>query len=315
MRKTLVVANPVAGVGNVAKLLPQVQAELRQAGIAFDLVETRASLHAVQIAWEAPLQGYERIITVGGDGIVHEVVNGLLRASNEGETITLGIIPLGTGNDFIKSLPPALSPGANRDDWRAAIARLAADQTMLVDVGRIVGDRPAPGHPHPHYFANGMDVGFGAMVARHVKTVPGWLPPTAIYLVAILKILVNYHLPRLKMALDDEPPFDFTTTMTIIANGRCFGASFWLTPQAEIEDGRFDVMMADPLNRRRILGLIPRLMKGTHLNDPAVHMRRAQRVIIESPDPLAVEADGEIPFLEAHRLQVEILPKRLRVNV
>src|SRR5262245_33820832 len=159
MAKTLVVLNPMAGHGIALKVFPQVEEQLRAAGLAYDVAHTRASLHAVQIGWDAPKQGYERIIAVGGDGIVHEVVNGLVRASDEGETIALGIIPLGTGNDFIKSIPPALNPGQTRDDWRTAIPRVTSPNTMLVDVGKITVDVPTPGVPHPQYFTNGTDVG------------------------------------------------------------------------------------------------------------------------------------------------------------
>lgn len=313
MTKTLLVLNPQAGRGAALKMFPQVEAALRAAGVEFDVVHTRASLHAVRIAWEAPGQGYERILTVGGDGIVHEVLNGLLRASNEGETITLGIIPLGTGNDFIKSLPPALSPGDTRDDWRDAIPRIVAGKTALVDVGKITGDVPAPGHPHPQYFTNGMDVGFGARVAKAVRNVP--VTGMAAYLLAIMQVLADYNLPRVKLTLDSGEVIELNTTMLAVTNGRCFGASFWLTPMSHIDDGIFDVLIAKPLGRVGILQIIPLLMKGTHLNHPAVMFRQARKVILESPAPLIVEADGELPFLQARRLEIEILPKRLRVMV
>src|SRR5581483_1239818 len=302
MSRTLLVLNPMAGHGMALKQFPQVELALHQAGLEFDVAHTRASLHAVQLAWEAPGKGYERIIAVGGDGIVHEVVNGLLRASNEGETIALGIIPLGTGNDFIKSLPPALTPGKNRDDWRAAIARVASGKTALVDVGKITGDMPAPGHPHPQYFTNGTDVGFGARVAKAVRKIP--LTGLPGYLAAVGQVLVDYGLPHVKISLDSGEVIELNTTLTAVTNGRCFGSSFWLTPTADISDGVFDVIIARPLGRAGILQIIPLLMKGTHLNHPAVMMRQARRVTIETTQPVTVEADGELPFIEVRRLQI-----------
>ena len=313
MSKTLLVLNPMAGHGASLKMFPQVESALRNAGMEYDTVHTRASLHAVQIAWEAPAQGYERIIAIGGDGIVHEVVNGLLRASNEGETIALGIIPLGTGNDFIKSLPPALSPGQTRDDWQDAIPRIVGGKTMLVDVGKITGDLPAPGHPHPQYFTNGTDVGFGARVAKAVRGIS--LTGTAAYLMAIMQVLVDYNLPHIRLTLDSGDVIELDTTLTAVTNGRCFGSSFWLTPQADIQDGMLDVVTAKALGRVGILQIIPQLMKGTHLNHPAVTFRRARKVILEASAPMIIEADGELPFLEARRLEIEILPQRLRMIV
>lgn len=313
MSKTLLVLNPMAGHGAALKTFPQVESALRSAGMEFDVVHTRASLHAVQIAWDAPSQGYERIIALGGDGIVHEVVNGLMRASNEGETIALGIIPLGTGNDFIKSLPPALTPGKTRDDWQEAIPGIVGGKTILADVGKITGDVPAPGHPHPQYFTNGTDVGFGARVAKAVRGIS--LTGTAAYLMAVMQVLVDYNLPHIRLTLDSGEVFELNTTLTAVTNGRCFGSSFWLTPNADIQDGMLDVVTAKALGRVGILQIIPQLMKGTHLNHPVVTFRRARKVLLESPAPMIIEADGELPFLEAHRLEIELLPGRLRMIV
>lgn len=315
MVKTLVIVNPRAGGGAAAKAFPDVQAALREHGVDFDAAYTRAPLHAMELARDAPAQGYGLVVAVGGDGINHEVLNGLMRASGEQETVALAIIPLGTGNDLIKSLPPPLEPGGKRNSWQAAVERIAAGKTILADVGRVSGDVPAPGQPHPQYFANGLDVGFGAMVARAVQNVPRWLPPTGYYMAGIAKVLANYNLPRVTITLDDSPPRELTTTMTIVANGRCFGSSFWLTPGAEVTDGWFDVLIADRLGRLPILALIPRLMKGTHLGHPALTFTRGRRVVIESRDAMVVEADGELPFLEAHRLEMVLLPGRLRVIV
>lgn len=313
MAKTLVVLNPMAGHGVALKMFPQVEQALRTAGMEFDVAHTRASLHAVQIAWDAPKQGYERIIAVGGDGIVHEVLNGLMRASDEGETIALGIIPLGTGNDFIKSLPPALTPGQTRDDWKMAIPRVTSPNTALVDVGKITVDTPTAGVPHPQYFTNGTDVGFGALVAKAIRGIT--LTGMAAYLLAVMQVLADYGLPRIKITLDNGEVIELNTTLTAVTNGRCFGSSFWLTPMAEITDGELNVIIAKALGRVGILRIIPLLMKGTHLNHPAVSFRKARKVIIESPNPLIMEADGEMPFHEARRMEIEILPKRLRVMV
>jgi len=313
MSKTLLVLNPMAGHGAALKIFPQVQSTLRQAGQAFQVAETRAPLHAVQIAREAPAQGYNRIVAIGGDGIAHEVVNGLMSASAEGETIALGIIPLGTGNDFIKSLPPALSPGETRDDWRLAIPRIVGGKTALVDVGKITADSLAPGQPHPHYFLNGADVGFGARVAKAVRNVP--VTGLAAYLLAIMQVLADYNLPRIKLTLDDGEVIELNTTLTAITNGRCFGSSFWLTPRAQIDDGVFDILIAKALGRAGILQIIPQLMKGAHLEHPAVIYRHARKIILESSTAMIIEADGELPFLQPKRLEIEILPKRLRVMI
>lgn len=313
MNKTLVILNPMAGHGIALKMFPQVEQALHDAGMEFDVVQTRANLHAVQLAQDAPGQGYERVIAVGGDGIVHEVVNGLLRASNEGETITLGIIPLGTGNDFVKSIPPALTPGNTRDDWKLSIPRAVSPKTALVDVGKITVDAPNAGVPHPQYFTNGTDVGFGARVAKAIRGIS--LTGMPAYLLAVIQVLSDYSLPRVKLTFDDGQVIELNTTLTAVTNGRCFGSSFWLTPMSDITDGELNVIMAKALGRVGILRLIPLLMNGTHINHPAISFKTARRVVIESPEAMIMEADGELPFDNAHRMEIEILPKRLRVAV
>jgi YegS/Rv2252/BmrU family lipid kinase len=313
MAKTLVVLNPMAGHGMAMKMFPQVEQSLRATGLEFDIAHTRASMHAVQIGWDAPKQGYERIIAVGGDGIVHEILNGLVRASEEGETIALGIIPLGTGNDFIKSVPPALSPGETRDDWKASIARVTSSRTALVDIGKITVDVPTDGVPHPQYFTNGTDVGFGALVAKAIRGIS--LTGMPAYLLAVMQVLADYGLPRIKLTLDGNEVIELNTTLTAVTNGRCFGSSFWLTPMAEITDGEFNVIIAKALGRVGILRIIPQLMNGTHLKHPAITFKKARKVVIESAQPLIMEADGEMPFHNARRMEIEVLPKRLRVLV
>ena len=128
MSSILVIYNPVAGRGRVKKHWPEVQQGLIDAGIEFDVAATSAPLDAVRLAEKAATK-YSTVIAVGGDGTVHEVVNGLLRASNEGETITLGVVPLGNGDDFAKMIPPQTIIGGKVFDWHVAIEKSTQGQT------------------------------------------------------------------------------------------------------------------------------------------------------------------------------------------
>lgn len=313
--KTLVIQNPISGRGHAAMQWRQVDAELRRYGFEFDLAQTERGLHAVELASEVREHGYDRVIAAGGDGLLHEILNGLMLAYDEAPTVPIGIIPLGSGNDFNKMLPPACAIGETRNDWRAAIARIVNGEPKSFDVGRIRGDNSAPGQPHPHYFTNGMDIGFGAFVAKHAKDVPRFLHGTTMYLASIILTLANYQVPRLKIYLDDGTKIEQRSTMTAVANGRCFGGGFWIAPAALADDARFEVMVSTGLGRLGILALVPKVMKGTHVNHPAVWMTKAARVVIESADPLVIEADGEVPFFNAHHLEIDILPGRLCVIV
>ncbi len=311
MSRTLVIYNPVAGRGRVQAQWPQVEQAFRQIGLDFDAVPTKAPLDAFRMAREAS-QKYNRIVSVGGDGTAHEIVNGLMQASGEAETIPLAIIPLGSGDDFAKIIPPETPVGGRPFEWPAAVQKIARGQTHLFDVGRMTGDHlRADLGDGPHYFMNGMDVGFGAHATLNFTTIPRFIKGFSAYLLTILKTMIRYPLLHITVQMDDQAPFEQATTMTAITNGRCFANGFWVCPHAQADDGMFDLMIAQGLNRLQILRLIPKITGGTHIGDPAVSMARAHRIVITSEEPLVVEADGELPYLETHHLIIEILPARL----
>ena len=315
MPSILVIYNPVAGRGRVKKHWPEVQQGLIDAGIEFDVAATSAPLDAVRLAEKATTK-YSTVIAVGGDGTVHEVVNGLLRASNEGETITLGIVPLGNGDDFAKMIPPQTPIGGKVFDWRVAVDKIIQGQTKLFDVGRMSDYLlRSEQNNNPHYFMNGMDIGFGAQAALNFTKVPSFLTGMAAYLAAIMKTLINYHIPKVIIQIDDQPAFEQSTTMTAITNGRCFGSGFWVCPDAQVDDGLLDVMVTQSIGRLKILRLIPKIMKGTHVNEPILCNYRARSIVIKSERSLVVEADGEIPYTQTRHLEVRILDKKLRVIV
>ena len=315
MPSILVIYNPIAGRGRVKKHWPEVQQGLIDAGIEFDVATTSAPLDAVKLAEKAATK-YSTVVAVGGDGTVHEVVNGLLRASNEGETITLGVVPLGNGDDFAKMVPPQTKIGGKAFDWRIAIEKINKGQTKLFDVGRMSGDQLLSDRDNkPQYFMNGMDIGFGAQAALNFTKVPIFLTGMAAYLAAIMKTLVDYHIPKVTIQIDNQEAFEQSTTMTAITNGRCFGSGFWVCPEAQVDDGLLDVMVTQSVGRLKIMRLIPKIMKGTHVNEPILKSYRARRVDIKAHQPFVVEADGEIPYPKTRHLEVQILDKRLRVIV
>ena len=315
MPSILVIYNPIAGRGRAKKHWPEVQKALINAAIEFDVVATSAPLEALTLAEKAATK-YSTVIAVGGDGTVHEVVNGLLRASSEGETIALGVVPLGNGDDFAKMIPPQTTIGGKVYDWNVAIKKITKGQTKLFDVGRMSGNQlPSKQDNKPQYFMNGMDIGFGAQAALNFTKVPSFLTGMAAYLAAIMKTLIDYRIPNVSIQIDDQKAFEQSTTMTVITNGRCFGSGFWVCPEAQVDDGLLDVMVTQSVGRLKILRLIPKIMKGTHVNEPILKNYRARRVVIKSQQPLVVEADGEIPYPQTRHLEVQILDKKLRVIV
>jgi YegS/Rv2252/BmrU family lipid kinase len=315
MASILVIHNPVAGHARVKALWPQVAAALKSAGAEFDAVATTAPRQATEIA-RAAVGRYAAVVGVGGDGTMSEILNGLMQASVGAETLPLGIIPMGNGDDFAKVLPPEARIGQPGYDWRTGVAKVASGQTRLYDVGRIrsVAQGMDDGK-RDRYFLNIVDVGFGALTVRNFVTVPRFLSGYPAYLAAVLKTLVDYPSLHLRIQFDDGPVFDQTTTIAAIGNGRCFGGGFWVCPDARPDDGWFDVMVTERISRRTIMRLLPKLQRGTHVESAAVAMSRARRVVLESDEPFLVEADGELPIGSTRRVEIDLLPQRVRLMV
>lgn len=298
MATAKLICNPTAGRGRAGKLLPEVRTLLKNQGVETDLVLTKAVREATTLAAEAVTAGFPLVIAMGGDGTLQEVGEGLVNAQAESvgqPAVRLGVIPVGTGNDFAKMLAPTL-------DWRAACTRIAHGQTRRVDVGRING----------RVFLNNVGIGFDAQVGIEAQKIR-WLHGQAVYLAALARNMVlSYRTPEVSVHLDGEMVKQSITLLTI-GNGRCSGGGFWLTPQAEVDDGLFDICLVRGLSKLQMLALVPSAMQGTHITAKPVRMTRARQVTITSADPLPVHADGEILYTDAHELTVELLPAVLDV--
>lgn len=315
IKPVLVVYNPTAGRGRVLQYWPQVAKALHDAGVVFEAAATKGPSDAVRLAEEAS-KHHSAIVGVGGDGTIHEIVNGLIRASQERETLPLGVIPLGNGDDFAKIIPPETKIGSKQFGWEEAVQKIAAGNTRLFDVGKIQGGLLRPEMTEgPQYFMNGMDIGFGAQTMYNLKHIPKFLTGLSAYLTAVIMTLIDYKIPKLHLEMDGFPPFEQDSTLTAIMNGRCFGSGFWVCPEAYADDGLFDVLVGEAVDRLNIMRLVPSLMKGEHLHEKVLKIYRTKRIVIESIEPLMVEVDGEIPYAEAKKLEIELLPRVLRVFV
>ena len=290
-----VILNPTAGRGATARVRGLVDAEMSRAGAAHTVVETTRRGHAAELAEAAARAGWPAVVAVGGDGTVHEVVNGLMRAAEGGVSVPLGVVGVGSGNDF------ALLAGVPRDP-AAAVRRLVSAEPRAVDVGR-VGDR---------WFGNGVGIGLDARVAIEVDRGRRFRG-IFMYLDALAKVLRVFRPPRMTVEIDGERVAEGPMTLVTVGNGGRHGGGFWICPDARIDDGVLDVCTCDALGTLGILGFLPRVMRGTHTGASCVHMHRARRVRVTSPDPLPVHADGEIIAEAAREVEIEIHPGRLRV--
>ncbi len=301
-----VIFNPTASRGSASRSRPHIEAALREAGAEFELVETQWHGHARELAGRAVAEGWGALIAVGGDGIVHEVVNGLIAAGGEGPTPPLGVVPLGSGNDFVKML------GTPPHQPALAIQRILNAEPRQVDVGRVTRYVGAGGPAGVWHFTNGVGVGFDAQVAQHASRIKR-LRGVALYAWGIVKALRELRSPRMRVVVDGREIADRPLILTTISNGPCHAGSFWLCPGALVDDGELDILIADARPRPALIRLLPRVLKGKHLSAPGVQLLRGRRVTVRSEEPLAIHADGEVVAEWVQELEIEVLPGKLTV--
>jgi len=289
-----VVLNPIAGRGSATLAWDVVRGELERAGMRYELARTRVSGDGARLAEAAARDGWSAVLAVGGDGTVHDVANGLMRAAADGKpSVPMGIVAVGSGNDF------AGLAGVPRDPAEA-VRRAMAATPRAVDVGRVGQE----------WFTNGVGVGLDARVAIEANRNRRFRG-MGIYLWALTKVLRRYRPAHIRVEMDDLEPIDRPLTMVTVGNGGRHGGGFWICPDASIDDGLLDVCVCDALSTPRILRFLPKIIRGTHVGESCVHMHRARRVRITSDEGLPVHADGEILFEDAHELVLEIHPRRL----
>lgn len=297
---TLVILNPWAGRGRGAKARGAVVKGLRDAGFGFELAETTGPGHAAGLAREAAGAGVARIIIAGGDGTIHEVANALLHLPRDAEGATripLGVIPLGTGNDFAKLL------GVHRLPPPVAAARLAAARVDRFDAGRVLGE----------YFDNIFGVGFDVEVVRHANRILRLKGPL-VYLAAIYRTFATFQPPVLEVR-SAEHGESGAMMMLAVTIGVCGGGSFYITPRADPTDGWLDVCLIRKVGLATFLRSVPKVMKGTHGDLDDVAMYRSREVTIASGDgaPLVLQLDGELRESGVSSVAVGIEPRVLRV--
>jgi YegS/Rv2252/BmrU family lipid kinase len=302
MDKSLIILNPWAGRGAAGQRRGDLEAALSQAGVPFDLVTTHARGGATELAWQAIERGYDPIVAVGGDGTINEVVNGIKGAEvSVGRRARLGIIPLGTGSDFVKTLD-----GVDPNDIAGGVRRIANGVPCAVDLGRVqVADGDS------RYFINAVGMGLDAQVAAESLKLTR-LKGMAVYLVAIIRALANYRAHPMTVEYDGQR-LHRRLLFASIANGRCQGAGFWLTPNALVDDGLLDLCLVDNMRLDQIIRYIPRLMEGTHTSLKQVTMGRARNIRVASSAPVPVATDGEVISIAARDITVETLPAALDV--
>jgi diacylglycerol kinase (ATP) len=297
--KYLAIVNPAAGGGRSRQLLPAALERLRTAGIQVDVRETAALGHATDIARQAWLEGYRKFISVGGDGTSYEIVNGLFPLSDGMETPTLGFLPLGTGNSFLRDF--------SEKGVEYAMESLIAGRSRKCDVLRL---RHKDGVLH---YINLLSVGFTADVATmRARRFGGW--GEAGYQTSIFICLARFRRRPFPLSVDGESSIDRRPCLFLTFNNSKFtGGTMMIAPEAATDDGLIEYVRWGPIGRVGLIRNLPGLYDGTHTRHPLAEVRKVGRVDFHLDSPVDVMVDGEVITL--HCKTLDVLPGALNVVV
>src|SRR5262245_1950958 len=306
---TLAVVNPAAGFGKCAKLLGPALDRLRASGARFDVAETNRAGHGIEIARNAFREGYRKFIAVGGDGTSFEIVNGLFpeaagAALNEAEKPSLGFLPLGTGNSFLRDFT---DDGVETDDSvEYAMRAIIEGRSRPCDVIRL---KHRGGEV---FFINILSLGFVADVAtlanRRFKTLGA-----ASYALAVVLCLAGFKKRVYKIKLDGiEDPDPPSTALLIFNNSKFTGGHMMLAPNADTGDGLIDIVRWSA-GRFDFIRNFPKCYDGSHVNHPLVWQARARHIDLDFNLPVDIMIDGEV--MTARLKSLDVLPSALNVMV
>jgi YegS/Rv2252/BmrU family lipid kinase len=297
---TVFLVNPASDNGATGKRWPEIARRAVTRGLEGDTLFSEAPGHLAQLARQAALGGAKLLVVVGGDGSVNEVANGV----HDLEEPELAVIPRGTGWDFVRTygIPHAL-------DGAIDVAR--GGRTREIDLGRALY-RAWDGRDAESYFANVASAGMSGAIAERANQTTKALGGKISYLWATVAVFSRWQNSEIRVSVDDEIRGGRMHDV-VVANGRCFGGGMKICPDAEPDDGLFDVLTIGDLTKRDLLTTLPKTFWGRHLPHPKAELLRGAVVTVDSTAALPIELDGEQPGTTPVRF--EIVPRALRVRV
>jgi YegS/Rv2252/BmrU family lipid kinase len=296
---TIFLVNPASANGKTGKRWPEIARAAHAAGLRGEAIFSERPGQLGDLAREAADEGATLLVVVGGDGTVHEVVNGI--AGREG--VELALIPRGTGWDFART---------HKVPKRLDVAlRIAKDgQARTFDLGRAT--YRTNGSERTTWFANMASVGMSGAVAAKANSTTKALGAKTSYLYALGTVFARWKNVELRVRVDEEERSGLMED-TIVAVGRYLAGGMMITPDAEPDDELFDVLLIGDLTKTELVRVMPKIYRGTHLPHPKGEVLRGRTVSIEADDPLPIQLDGEQPGTTPVRFEIAPAAIRLRV--
>ncbi|RME22608.1 MAG: YegS/Rv2252/BmrU family lipid kinase [Deltaproteobacteria bacterium] len=305
---TTVILNPAAAGGRVGRDLSALRRKIRDRLGPVDIQETRHPGHATELAEAAVRSGRTELLSLGGDGTHNEVVCGIMAADPAPATVTLGILPAGTGGDFRRNL-------AHAADLDQALTHVVTADALPIDLGHchFVTD---DGRDASRYFVNMASCGVSGLVCRIANRSSKRLGGRATFFLASLRGMWSWKGCPVRVTVDDRVVADDLSITTLVgANGRWAGGGMMFAPDARLGDGLLDFMAMEDRGLAGALAISGPLYKGRHVGRPDVHTWRGRQALVEPLDPSRhawVEIDGEAPGRAPVRF--EVVPAAIRLR-
>jgi diacylglycerol kinase (ATP) len=286
--RIIILLNPTAKRGKARRLLECALRIFRQQKVHFEVRESQSSQHLTELARRACEEKPELIVSAGGDGTHHYVINGLF-----GSEIPLGLLPMGTGSDLAKGL-------GMPTDVQAAAAALLRGQVREIDVARA----------GTTIYGCIAGVGFDSTVTRYANEHARWLGGSLAYTWSLLCCMREYRPQQLEIIADGES-FRGEVLFAVVGNNASYGGGIRLAPRAVLDDGMLDICIVPYMNRLELLRWVPRAYRGEHLNHPRIKYFQARKITLHATSRMELFGDGE--FLQELPASIEVVPHALRV--
>ena len=283
-----VLVNPIAGSRRRRKQYPAVLDRLREIGVSCDVTVSQFPGQITDLAAELAARGCETVVVCGGDGTVNEVINGIA-----GTDTALGVVPLGTANDFAQNM--------GIKDVDSACTVVKQGRTKKIDLVRVNHDR---------FFAGTACLGFDAEVAAFARS--RRLNPFFMHVLGGLLKFFSYRPKTVELRFNGQKCFG-DIFLVAFGNIKSYAKGMLITPQAVFDDASLDICVVKGMPKRKVLSIFPSVYKGTHVDHKEVTLYRAESVFVQSVSPMDLYADGD--FIASTPVRLEVVPEYLKVIV